>query len=96
MIAWLIHVTGNPMAPAWYLMVASLLSLVAMYLMAETRAGAPWAPLPDEEEPGLPPPPDQPNDRLQAPWTNTTPSRTPSPPRSASKRSSTTARAAAP
>ncbi|MEJ0043097.1 MAG: MFS transporter [Rhizomicrobium sp.] len=54
MIAWLIHVTGNPMAPAWYLMVASLLSLVAMYLMAET-APVRLAPLPDEEEPGLPP-----------------------------------------
>jgi MFS transporter, MHS family, citrate/tricarballylate:H+ symporter len=35
-IAWLIHVTGNAMAPAWYLMLAAGTSLIAMYLMPET------------------------------------------------------------
>ncbi|MEJ0028191.1 MAG: MFS transporter [Rhizomicrobium sp.] len=35
-ITWLIHVTGNPMAPAWYLVAATAVSIVAMYLMAET------------------------------------------------------------
>jgi MFS family permease len=52
-IAWLIHVTGNPMAPSWYLFAATLLSLVAMYLMAET---APIRLAHDTTaEPGLPP-----------------------------------------
>ncbi|HJW42222.1 MAG TPA: hypothetical protein VJ476_13485, partial [Rhizomicrobium sp.] len=52
-IAWLIHVTGNPMAPSWYLFAATLLSLVAMYLMAET---APIRLAHDiAAEPGLPP-----------------------------------------
>ena len=36
MIAWLIHVTGNPMAPAWYLLLAISCSLVAMILMTGT------------------------------------------------------------
>jgi MFS family permease len=54
-IAWLIHVTGNPMAPAWYLLVAIFLSLVAMYLMTES-APARVAPVALEDpSPGLPP-----------------------------------------
>ena len=35
-VAWLIHVTGNPLAPAWYLLFASVVGLVAMGLMRET------------------------------------------------------------
>ncbi|MEI9995715.1 MAG: MFS transporter [Rhizomicrobium sp.] len=53
LITWLIKVTGNPMAPSWYLFVASFLSLVAMYLMVESapvRVQTIAAP-----DPGLPP-----------------------------------------
>ncbi len=35
-IAWLIHVTNNPLASAWYLLGATGLGLVAMILMEET------------------------------------------------------------
>jgi MFS family permease len=35
-IAWLIHVTGNPLAPAWYLLLATALSVVAMLMMVES------------------------------------------------------------
>ncbi len=35
-IAWLIHVTGNPMAPAFYLLVATAVSALAMWAMVET------------------------------------------------------------
>jgi MFS family permease len=35
-ITWLLHVTGDPLAPAWYLMVGTLAALVASLLMAET------------------------------------------------------------
>jgi len=35
-ITWLIHVTGDPMAPAYYLFVATAVSLVAMIMMEET------------------------------------------------------------
>jgi MHS family citrate/tricarballylate:H+ symporter-like MFS transporter len=53
-IAWLIHVTGNPMAPSWYLLVAIFGSLVAMILMTESapaRLGEPVIP----PDPGFPP-----------------------------------------
>ncbi|WP_241117745.1 MFS transporter, partial [Achromobacter xylosoxidans] len=30
-VTWLLHVTGNPMAPAWYLMVAVALSTVVLF-----------------------------------------------------------------
>jgi MFS family permease len=40
LIAWLIHVTGNPMAPAWYLIVASIVGLGASFLMHETKDAA--------------------------------------------------------
>jgi MFS family permease len=53
-IAWLIHVTGNPMAPAWYLLVAITASLVAMILMTET-APARLAKAGEDPSPGLPP-----------------------------------------
>jgi MFS family permease len=35
-ITWLLHATGNPMAPAWYLIAATASSLVAMYLIVES------------------------------------------------------------
>ncbi|HEY2886545.1 MAG TPA: MFS transporter [Rhizomicrobium sp.] len=35
-IAWLIHVTDNPLAPAWYLLLATSLSVIAMLMMAES------------------------------------------------------------
>src|SRR5262245_55612994 len=35
-VAWLIHVSGNPLAPAWYLLFAGVLGLIAMSLMRET------------------------------------------------------------
>jgi MHS family citrate/tricarballylate:H+ symporter-like MFS transporter len=35
-VAWLGHVTGNPLAIAWYLMAATLVALIASMLMLET------------------------------------------------------------
>ncbi len=35
-ITWLIHVTGNPMAPAWYLLFAAVIGQVAMWMMPES------------------------------------------------------------
>jgi MFS family permease len=36
-VTWLIAVTGSPMAPAWYLVGISLVSLVAMRMLPESR-----------------------------------------------------------
>jgi MFS family permease len=35
-VTWLIHVTGNALAPAWYMLFASAVGLVAMIMMRET------------------------------------------------------------
>ncbi|HEX2365523.1 MAG TPA: MFS transporter, partial [Bradyrhizobium sp.] len=35
-VTWLLHVTGNPLAPAWYLLLAATVGLFAMSLMPET------------------------------------------------------------
>ena len=35
-VTWLIHVTGNPLAPAWYLLFATAVGLGAMAMMRET------------------------------------------------------------
>ncbi|MBV8924463.1 MAG: MFS transporter [Bradyrhizobium sp.] len=35
-VTWLLHVSGNPLAPAWYLLLAAAVGLVAMSLMPET------------------------------------------------------------
>jgi MHS family citrate/tricarballylate:H+ symporter-like MFS transporter len=35
-VTWLQHVTGNPLAPAWYLMAGTAVALVASILMVET------------------------------------------------------------
>ena len=36
-IAWLIHATGNPVAPAWYVMATSLVTIAAVMALPETR-----------------------------------------------------------
>ena len=36
LVAWIIHVTGNPLAPAWYMLGAVTIGLVAMLRLPET------------------------------------------------------------
>jgi MFS family permease len=36
-VTWLIGATGNPLSPAWYLIVSSLIGLAAMMMMPETK-----------------------------------------------------------
>jgi MHS family citrate/tricarballylate:H+ symporter-like MFS transporter len=36
LVAWIIHVTGNPMAPAWYLLCGVIIGLAAMFQLPET------------------------------------------------------------
>jgi len=41
-VTWLLHISGDPLAPSWYLLLAAIVGLVAMNLMPETapvRAG---------------------------------------------------------
>jgi MFS family permease len=35
--AWLIHTTGDPVSPAWYLLVATLAGLIAVLMLPETK-----------------------------------------------------------
>jgi hypothetical protein len=35
-VGWLTHVTGNPLAPAWYMVGAVLVGLTAIVLLPET------------------------------------------------------------
>ena len=35
-VTWLIHVTGNALAPAWYMLLATAIGLAAMAMMRET------------------------------------------------------------
>ncbi len=35
-VTWLIHISGNALAPAWYLLLAGVVGLIAMILMRET------------------------------------------------------------
>jgi len=42
-VTWLIHVTGNALAPAWYMLLATAVGLAAMAMMRET------APIRDEK-----------------------------------------------
>jgi MHS family citrate/tricarballylate:H+ symporter-like MFS transporter len=35
-VTWLIHVTGNPVAPAWYLMGAAAVGQIALMLFPES------------------------------------------------------------
>ncbi|HEY6578003.1 MAG TPA: MFS transporter [Rhizomicrobium sp.] len=47
-VTWLIHITDNPIAPAWYLLASGLCGLVAVALMPETapvRLGLATAPV---------------------------------------------------
>jgi len=41
-VTWLIHVTGNPLAPAWYMIVAGAIGLIAMIMMRETAPAKVW------------------------------------------------------
>jgi MFS family permease len=36
-VAWLIHATGDPLAPAWYLIASSAIGIVAILMIAETK-----------------------------------------------------------
>jgi MFS transporter, MHS family, citrate/tricarballylate:H+ symporter len=36
MVTWLLHVSGNPLVPSWYLLIAAAVGLLAMMLMPET------------------------------------------------------------
>jgi MFS family permease len=36
-VTWLIHVTGDPLAPAWYLIASSAIGVVAILMIAETK-----------------------------------------------------------
>jgi MFS transporter, MHS family, citrate/tricarballylate:H+ symporter len=38
-VTWLIHATGNALAPAWYMLFAGTIGLVAMVMMRETAPG---------------------------------------------------------
>ncbi|MCA1458462.1 MFS transporter [Bradyrhizobium sp. BRP22] len=54
-VTWLLHVSGDPLAPAWYLLLAAVVGLIAMSLMPETapmkvQAAAP-TPRPSEANP---------------------------------------------
>ena len=35
-VTWLIHVSGNPLAPSWYLLLAAFVGMIAMILLPET------------------------------------------------------------
>ena len=37
LVAWIIHATGNPLAPAWYMLGAVTVGLIAMVRLPETR-----------------------------------------------------------
>jgi MFS family permease len=36
-VAWLIHATGNPLAPAWYLILANVVGIAAVLMIPETK-----------------------------------------------------------
>jgi hypothetical protein len=36
-VTWLLAVTHNPMAPAWYVVAMSAVSIVAMWMLPESR-----------------------------------------------------------
>jgi MFS transporter, MHS family, citrate/tricarballylate:H+ symporter len=38
-VTWLIHTTGNALAPAWYMLFATAVGLIAMIMMPETAPG---------------------------------------------------------
>ena len=36
-VTWLLHVTGNPLAPAWYLIASGVIGVAAILMIAETK-----------------------------------------------------------
>ncbi|HZT05158.1 MAG TPA: MFS transporter [Steroidobacteraceae bacterium] len=46
LLAWFIHVTGNPLAPAWYMLAAVTVGLIAMVRLPETAPSRSRPPLP--------------------------------------------------
>ena len=46
LLAWFIHVTGNPLAPAWYMLAAVTIGLIAMVRLPETAPSRSRPPLP--------------------------------------------------
>jgi hypothetical protein len=36
-VTWLLAITHNPMAPAWYVVVMSAISMLAMWMLPESR-----------------------------------------------------------
>ena len=36
-VTWLIHATGDPVSPAWYLVVANVVGLIAVLMLPETK-----------------------------------------------------------
>jgi MFS transporter, MHS family, citrate/tricarballylate:H+ symporter len=38
-VTWLLHVTGDPLAPSWYLLLAATVGLIAMSQLPETAPG---------------------------------------------------------
>jgi hypothetical protein len=36
-VTWLIHATGNPLSPAWYLIGTSAIGVIAILMIAETK-----------------------------------------------------------
>jgi hypothetical protein len=39
-VTWLIHATGNPLSPAWYLIGSSVIGLAAILMIPETKDAA--------------------------------------------------------
>ena len=35
-VTWLIHVSGDPLAPAWYLLAAGVIGFIALLMLPET------------------------------------------------------------
>jgi MFS family permease len=36
-ITWLLHTTGDPVSPAWYVVATSFITLIAIWMMPESR-----------------------------------------------------------
>jgi MHS family citrate/tricarballylate:H+ symporter-like MFS transporter len=36
-VTWLIHATGDPLSPAWYLIASCAIGIVAILMIAETK-----------------------------------------------------------
>ena len=49
-ITWLIHLTGSPLVPAWYLIGATTLGFIALFFMPESAPAFVGTPTPDHSE----------------------------------------------